>query len=178
MMRTISILLALTVFLVPLCADSSSATLNLATSVTGDTKVAVITGSAVPETFPESSDIIGDTPQTVSPTSSSFTFVIETNQSVTDVTIQANPLVMDGNYIVYQVTTVGTEVSKATSASGDAVSLLSDSSSSGGRRIVGASFSVQAVDLSYRSESDTVFGYNVAPAGTYFGSVTISYTAS
>lgn len=174
-MRTISILLALTVFLVPLCADSSSATLNLATSVTGDTKVAVIASSSIPDAFPSDTDIIGDTPQTVSPTLSSFAFVIETNQSVTDVTIQANPLVMDGKFIVYQVA-AGGQVSKATSASGTAIPLLSDSSSSGGRRIFCAVFSVQAVDLSYRD--DPVFGYNVAPAGTYAGSVTISYTAS
>jgi hypothetical protein len=155
-----------------------TATLNLTTTITGVTNVAVIKSDSVPKSFPAASAIIGEKKQDVTSTAVKYAFVVETNQNLAAVTVQANPLKSGDSYITY---TVGTDngVSVATTTAGAAVQLMPGSLNTTGKRVEGGVFTVQGVATTSASDvANGVFGLDNAPAGTYAGSVTISYTAN
>lgn len=176
MKKTIAILLILaTAFVAAFAVET--ATLNLTTTVNGVTNVAVIKADSVPSAFP-TSGIIGDTKQDVTSTATSYAFVVETNQNLAEVTVQANVLKSGSNYITYTVT-AGSQTSTATNVAGLAVKLMDASTNTVGKRVAGGVFTVQGVSTTNSTDvANSIFGLNNAPAGTYEGSVTISYTAN
>ncbi|MDY4611767.1 MAG: hypothetical protein SPD11_14250 [Sphaerochaetaceae bacterium] len=176
MKKTIAILLMLTISFAAAFAVET-ATLNLTTTVAGVTNVAVVKASSVPSTFP-TSGIIGDAKQDVTSAPVNYAFVVETNQNLAEVTVQANPLKSGSNFITYTVT-AGSLTSTATDVAGTAVKLMDASTNTVGKKVTGGVFAVQGVSTTdSASVANHIFGLNNAPAGTYEGSVTIFYTAN
>lgn len=173
MKKTIMVLLVFALSFVAAFA-SSTATLNLTTTVAPVTNVAVVKANAVPTTFP-TTGVIGAEKQNVTVSAVSYAFVVETNQALSAVSVQANPLKSGSSYIKYTVT-AGSSTSTATNADGASVQLMAASANTTGKRVVGGVFTIAGASTT--DGTTGVFGLNDAPAGAYEGSVTITYTAS
>jgi hypothetical protein len=179
MKKVISILLVLVAAAGFAFADDT-ATLNLKTTVDGAAKVKIVAGG-VPESvsaFTSAEDLNNsETAQTVSTSAVTYAFAVKTNAtSNAQVTLTAKPLGNGSNaYIKYSVT-AGNNTSTATNSDGAPIELIAVSNNVyTGMRVIGATFKVQAVNRD-NNDADTVFSIAEAPAGTYTGSVVITYT--
>ena len=171
MKKSIAVLLVMVVALVSVFAAGTS-TLNLSTEITGVTKAGIVVAGAVPAAFPES--VLGEEAQALTSAPVSYAFVVETNQALATTTVVAGPVADGANYIGYTLA-AGGATSKATNADGASVTLL-EANANTGKRVVGAVFTL-AVDAD-ADKTDKVFDLATAPAGTYSGVVTITYTAN
>lgn len=154
-----------------------TATLNLSTTVGGVTRAAIIKGDAVPNAFP-TSGIIGDTKQDVTLTKVSYVFVVETNQNLGSVGIQAGILKSGNHHLFYEVVADG-HSSIAAKDAGAILLLMVASPNTAGKRVIGGVFTVQGVATTGSADvANSVFGLDNAPAGAYEGSVMICFEAS
>lgn len=177
MKKVISILLVLVAAAGFAFADT--ATLNLETTVNGAAEVKIVAGGvpASVAAFTSAEDLNNKTAQTVSTSAVTYAFAVKTNAtSNAQVTLTAKPLGNGSNaYIKYSVT-AGNNTSTATNIDGDDIELIAASTDVyTGKRVIGATFEVQAVDRG-TGDANTVFSIAEAPAGTYTGSVVITYT--
>lgn len=177
MKKVISILLVLVAAAGFAFADT--ATLKLETTVNGAAAVKIVAGDvpASVEAFTDAVNLNSGTAQTVSTNAVTYAFAVKTNAtSNAQVTLTAKPLGNGSNaYIKYSVT-AGNNTSTATNSDGAPIELIAVSNNVyTGMRVIGATFKVQAVNRD-NNDADTVFSIAEAPAGTYTGSVVITYT--
>ncbi len=155
-------------------ATAQTATVNLGTTINAILDAGV-TKTSNGTTFP-TTGIIGTESQTLSTTSATYYFVVKSNTALAATTIAANVMKHTANneYIKYEVA-VGSSKSTATATAGTAIQLKA-ADTTRGLHVWEQAFTVQAVDTDITP--DNVYGINDAPAGTYAGSITITYQAN
>ncbi len=180
MKKTTTVLAMIILTVATAFAAPATATLNLTTTISGFTNTAIVQSATVPGSFPDANANIGNTTyypngaknQTLSKTSTPYFFMIETNQTLGSVSIQAKKMTDGTNTIAYTVT-AGSSTSTAGTNDGASVVLMS-ANANVGKRLLNAPFSIQGA----ASKANGAFGLDDAPAGTYTGTVVISYTAT
>ncbi len=175
--------IALTIILA-LCTSmiwgaQAASSLNVTTTINGITSIAITADTELPSSFPQDWGIT--TPQTLADASTkTYCLVIQTNQTIGNITIVANPLktAQGTAFIRYTVAGLPTasDASVATHASG-APKLLLTQNANIGNRIIGHTFTVTP-ETEYTDIPNKVYGLSNAPEGEYSGNVTITFEAT